>query len=69
MSNLLRIANLGDIAVVVIDRNGIHCGEVTMVSRRGIDITNQELGTKFIKWYNVRKIIKEDGEEYDSWYT
>lgn len=53
---------LADRAVVDLAGNGkppsIYEGQVTMISRRGIDVAIATHGTYFVKWRNVREIHK-----------
>ena len=57
-------ANLSDYAIANIGGLGtqqsIHKGEITMISLKGINI-KLEYGTYFVKWCNVKEIIKDDG--------
>jgi len=56
MNNIIHIANIGDEVIVNID--GIKTGVISMISKKGINIDNEN-GTTFVKWSNVKSLCKK----------
>jgi len=70
LENIIELVNINDIVLFrysdkycQVYNISIMVGKVKLISEKGINIKTKESGTIFVKWQNVKKIIKgKNGE-------